>query len=309
MATTMNAEPANIETTHVDQNRESKSTRVRTLVEYLRTVLITLVVALFLKAFVVEAFRIPSGSMEATLHVGDFLLVNKLAYGIRTPRFIPLTNFTLPTWYAPIFRSVQRGDVIVFEFPGTGGVAGGREPVNYIKRCVGLPGDVVEIRDGQVFVNGVRFDFPPTAIPASAGGSSHLRHFVSPWGEDYTGERFGPVQVPKKGDRVTITAENLPRWSAVLQGEGHRLGLDAAGSVLIDGKPAAEYVVQRNYYFVMGDNRGNSLDSRAWGFVPEDHLIGEALLVYWSWDPEVAFSDIWNKLKSIRWERIGTIIR
>lgn len=303
----MNAETAHEETAHVGQKPESKSTRVRTFVEYLKTVLITLVVALFLKAFVVEAFRIPSSSMEATLHVGDFLLVNKLAYGIRTPRFLPLTNFTIPTWYVPVFRNVKRGDVVVFEFPG--GSAGAGEPVNYIKRCVGLPGDVVEIRDGQVFVNGERFDFPTTAIPPSSVGSSHHRSRLFPWGAGFSEYRYGPVRVPKKGDRVKLTVDNLSLWRTVIQREGHSLGFDAEGGLLIDGKPAKEYVVERNYFFVLGDNRANSLDSRYWGFVPEENLIGEALMVYWSWDPDVAVSDFGEKLNSIRWERIGTIIR
>ncbi|HXG37346.1 MAG TPA: signal peptidase I [Bacteroidota bacterium] len=305
----MNEETAHIEATQADQRTERRSTRVRTFVEYLKTVLMTLAVALFLKAFVVEAFRIPSSSMEATLLVGDFLLVNKLAYGIRTPRFIPLTNFTVPTWYAPIFRNVKRGDVVVFEFPGSMTSAEGGEPVNYIKRCVGLPGDVVEIRDGQVLVNGKRFDFPNTAIFSSSRGSSHHRPRLFPWGAGFSEHQYGPVHVPKKGDRVELTAENLSRWRTIIQGEGHSVTFDAAGGVLIDGGPAKEYVVERNYYFVMGDNRDNSLDSRYWGFVPEENLIGEALMVYWSWDPDVAVSDIWDKLNSIRWERIGTLIR
>jgi signal peptidase I len=305
----MNEETARIETTQADQSTVSKSTRTRTFVEYLKTVLITLAVALFLKAFVVEAFRIPSSSMEATLQVGDFLLVNKLAYGIRTPRFIPLTNFTVPTWYAPIFRNVKRGDIVVFEFPGSVGFTEEGEPVNYIKRCVGLPGDLVEIRDGHVFVNGERFDFPHTALFSSSVGSSHHRSRLFPWGAGFSERQYGPVHVPKKGDRVVLTGDNLSRWRTIIQGEGHSVGFDASGGVLIDGKPTKEYVVERNYYFVMGDNRGNSLDSRYWGFLPEENLIGEALMVYWSWDPDVAVSDVWDKLNSIRWGRIGTVIR
>lgn len=298
-----------VEAVSTAQSMRKNAARARTLLEYTKTVLITLAVALFLKAFVVEAFRIPSSSMEGTLHVGDFLLVNKLAYGIRTPRFIPLTNFVLPTWYAPVFRNPQRGDVVVFEFPGSADYADKGQPVNYIKRCVGLPGDDVEIRDGQVLVNGERFDFPHTATQAQSLGSPNHRGRLFPWGAGFTEDQYGPVHVPRKGDRVELTADNLSRWRIIIQGEGHSVGFDVSGGILIDGRPAKEYIVKRNYYFVMGDNRANSLDSRYWGFVPEENLIGEALMVYWSWDPAVAVSNVWDKLKSIRWGRIGTIIR
>jgi signal peptidase I len=291
---------------HPPVGEETLATRAR---EYLKTVLVTLLVALFLKSFVVEAFRIPSGSMEETLQVGDFLLVNKLAYGIRTPRFIPLTSFTIPTLYMPLFKHVQRGDVLVFEFPGSSDTGELDRPVNYIKRCIGLPGDVVEIQDGQVFVNGVSLGAPPTARVNDGSGISHRRSPLFPWGAGFTEDHYGPLRVPKKGDRVELTADNLSFWRSLILREGHALAVDSQGVVLVDGKPTTSYFVQSNYYFVMGDNRRNSLDSRYWGFVPEENLIGEALLVYWSWDPDVAASNLWEKLKSIRWNRIGTLIR
>jgi signal peptidase I len=135
------------ESTDSSLHREKNITL--TLIEYGKTIFITLLVALVLKLFVVEAYRIPSTSMENTLQVGDFLLVNKLAYGLHTPRRIPFTSTSLSSFTLPLFRGVHRGDVVVFEFPGGRDEVKPSESVNYIKRCIGLPGDTVEIRFGK----------------------------------------------------------------------------------------------------------------------------------------------------------------
>ncbi|HEY4611408.1 MAG TPA: signal peptidase I [Bacteroidota bacterium] len=307
----MSHESLQIESQQVEQPVEPKlAVRVRAAIGYLKTVLITLLVALVLKAFVIEAFRIPSSSMERTLLVGDFLLVNKLAYGIRTPRFIPLTNFAVSTMYLPVFKNVQRGDVVVFEFPGNGESAETEEPVNYIKRCIGLPGDVVEIHDGQVYINSSPQGLPRNAqLSESNGRSSHYRSRLFPWGAGFTEQHYGPLVVPKKGDQLELTIENLSMWRSLILRDGHTVELGEGSRIIVDGVPAQSYTVEQNYYFVMGDNRDNSLDSRYWGFVPEDNLIGEALMVYWSWDPDVAVSNLKDKLLSIRWKRVGTMIR
>jgi signal peptidase I len=282
---------------------------MRLALDYLKTVLITLVAALFLKSFVVEAFRIPSSSMEETLLVGDFLLVNKLAYTVRTPRFLPFTNAVLPTLSAPIFKHVNRGDVIVFEFPGFPDQTEREEPVNYIKRCVGLPGDMVEIQNGRVYVNDIAMGLPKYGRKSEQNGTSHHRSRLFPWGAGFSEYNYGPLRIPQKGDRLELSAATLGLWRSLIAQEGHTQGLNEGGETTIDGKPAGEYVVERNYYFVLGDNRDNSLDSRYWGFVPENNLIGEALFVYWSWDPDVPISNMADKLKSMRWNRLGTMIR
>lgn len=305
----MNEESVQVESIHAEPSTvASRGARARTILDYLKTVLVTLLVALTLKSFVVEAFRIPSSSMEETLLVGDFLLVNKLAYGIRTPRFIPLTNLTITTFYAPVFKSVKRGDVVVFEFPGSFDALDHDEPVNYIKRCIGLPGDVVVIDQGRVFVNGEPMGLTKHARQSDPHAAHH-RSRLFPWGAGFTEYQYGPLTVPKEGDEIEITEANFSMWRSLIMREGHKAELDQRNGILIDGMPVPRYRVQQNYYFVMGDNRENSLDSRYWGFVPEKNLIGEALVVYWSWDPDVAVSDLWDKLNSIRWERIGTIIR
>jgi signal peptidase I len=123
------------------------------------------------------------------------------------------------------------------------------------------------------------------------------------------GADYGPTFVPRQGDRIPLTVESVPAWKDFLEREQHRVEVSSDGKVLIDGKEQSEYPVQRNYYFMLGDNRGNSLDSRSWGFVPEDAIIGEALFVYWSWDPERSDDGERATSGNIRWDRIGMLIR
>ncbi len=277
--------------------------------DYVKTVLVTLAVAMVLKMFVVEAYRIPSGSMENTLLVGDFLLVNKLAYGARTPRTIPFTNVKLSGFTLPLVGGVERGDVVVFEFPQSP-EAESADQVNYIKRCIGLPGDTVLIREGSVFVNGKEMSLPPNAKKMRAGSSAWEMGIRSvPGGRGFTEDDYGPIVVPRKGDRLRLKGEAMEEWKALILQEGHRLYRGADDIVYVDGEQAEEYYVERDYYFVLGDNRHNSLDSRFWGFVPDDNLVGEALMIYWSWDPDITVMSARDKIASIRWNRIGSFIR
>ncbi len=279
--------------------------------EYAKVVLVTLLIALFLKTFVVEAFRIPSGSMENTLLVGDFLIVNKLAYGLRTPRYFPLTNVAMPVLTVPFLGHVHRGDVIVFEFPGAPDEVRPSENVNYVKRCVGLPGDTVRIVHGRVLVNDVDVKFPPYARPATEYffPRNSRRYRLYPPGSTFSEFNYGPLVIPKRGDNIILDSNSIQRWKVFIEREGHTVGEDDAQTIRIDGRPADHYTVERDYYFMMGDNRGNSLDSRFWGFVPEQNIIGEALVVYWSWDPELSVGSFVAKVNSIRWNRIGTLIK
>jgi len=281
------------------------------VLDYVKTFLVTLVVALLLKTFVVEAFRIPSGSMENTLLVGDFLLVNKLVYGLRTPRYVPLTNVAIPSVSLPPFKNVQRGDVIVFEFPGESEQREHGESVNYIKRAIGLPGDTVELRTGRVFINGRELTFPTHAKAGKGMRHPHWQrsYRLYPPGSGFTEDRYGPLVVPKRGDVIELSRANFDRWRTLIRREGHVPRITSDGKIMIDGIETSSYEVKRDYYFVLGDNRENSLDSRYWGFVSEDHLIGEALLVYWSWNPDIALSNFVDKIASVRWSRIGTFIR
>jgi signal peptidase I len=267
----------------LDQPEQTTSPPVRRrVISFFKTLLFTILVAFLLKIFVVEAFRIPSGSMENTLLVGDFLLVNKLAYGLKTPRYAPFTNLAIPSFTLPLFRGVRRGDVVVFEFPGkhTGELPSG--PEYYVKRCIGLPGDTINIRSGYVIVNGREVLLPShaksslvaeTAQADAVGMGQQLHPAID-------GNNFGPTIVPKKGDMIHLTPRTIVSWQKYIEREHHNVEVSSSGSIRIDGAETSRYVVEHDYYFMLGDNRGNSLDSRFWGFVPDDHLLGEALFLY-----------------------------
>lgn len=201
--------------------------------EYTEAIVIALVLAFFIRTFIVQAFKIPSGSMLPTLQIGDHLLVNKFIYGVKVP--------FAGTVIIP-FKKPHTNDIIVFKFPQN-------PKLDYIKRVVGVPGDTIESRDKTLFINGKRFEDPYGVYMSSA--------VIDP----AAGPRdsFGPITVPD--DKV----------------------------------------------FVMGDNRDNSFDSRFWGFVDYDAILGKALIIYWSWDVTEPLLSL-DRLTSIRWTRIGDII-
>jgi signal peptidase I len=211
--------------------------------EYAEALIIAIILALTIRVFFVQAFKIPSGSMIPTLLIGDHILVSKLAYGIQLPKdcefqmaFPPVTCFS--STIVMNFDPPQRGDVIVFRFPED-------ENKDFIKRLIGTPGDVIEIHNKNVLVNGEAFvdkEFTQRVDPGIIDGRINPR------------DNFGPITVPADS------------------------------------------------YFVMGDNRDQSLDSRFWGFVKMDKIKGRAFLVYWSWDGQGSWTD-W-----VRWNRIGKSI-
>ncbi|HWP34513.1 MAG TPA: signal peptidase I [Thermodesulfobacteriota bacterium] len=216
--------------------------------EWVETIAVFLIVFLVVRTFVVQAYKIPSGSMLPTLQIGDHILVNKFLYGIR----IPWSGTRLLA-----LRPPQRGDVVVFVPPD--------DPTkDFIKRIVAVPGDRVEVRAKRVYVNGelsteevhaVHQDGETSAVPPPALATDDCR-FPRPGAEAYR-DWFGPCVVPP----------------------GH--------------------------YFVMGDNRDRSQDSRFWGYVPLEAIKGKAFVIYWSWDSQ-AEGPIWRR---VRWSRIGDTIR
>lgn len=280
--------------------------------DFLKDVVFVLVAFFFLNSFVLASFEVPTGSMENEIMAGDFLFVNKFLYGGSTPRTVPFTNTRIPWFRVPGFRDVERGDVIVFEFPGYRDEVQPEEFQFYLKRAIGLAGDTVEIVNRVVRVNGkdapiprnIRFD----NMRVKERGAAQPGIF--PPGSDFNEDNWGPVVVPAKGMTVPLTPETLPRWQTFIAREGHRVQWTAEGTVLLDGKPADAYVVERDYVFGMGDHRDNSLDGRFWGFIPEENIIGTPMVVYWSWDPGIRFfSDPLGKLLTIRPGRIGNLIR
>lgn len=219
------------------------------------------ILAVIIKTSIVEAYKIPSQSMEDTLLVGDFLLANKFVYGMRMP---------LVDWRLPAIGEPEKGDVVIFIFPRDG-------VTKYIKRCVGTPGDTIMVKNKVLYVNSEVFENPP-----------HCKY----------------IDVNVDGQPVI-----QPRRAG---------GLDSRDNF-------GPYVVPEGCYFMMGDNRDNSFDSRYWGPVPYELILGEAMMIHWSWNdsaypsPEVSVSDplsvprlfIYNTIhffQKVRWERLFDII-
>lgn len=266
---------------------------------------------LFLNSFVIASFEVPTGSMENEIMTGDFLFVNKFIYGGSSPRNIPFTNVRLPYFTIPGFDDVERGDVIVFVFPGQRDESDPEEFSFYLKRCMAKGGDTLQVVDRVVYVNGEPVPFPRNVrfnmLSIKPAGEPDPRIF--PPGSNFNEDNYGPVVIPRKGDTLSVNRENVSQWRVFIEREGHRVSLGRNGTVMIDGRASETYVVERNYVFGMGDNRDNSLDSRFWGFIPEDDIVGSPLIVYWSWDPNIAIWDFPSKLSSILFDRIGRLVR
>lgn len=298
-----------IERKHKPEEQKPK-TFARKAKAFFKELGIVLGAFLVLNNFVLASFMVPTGSMENEVMAGDLLFVNKFIYGGTSPRNIPFTNVRLPWFRVPAVRDVEPGDVIVFVFPGYRDEVEPEEFTFYLKRCVGMPGDTILIVDRVLYVNGKQFPLPRNLkfnrygiLPRAEGTESIFPKGV-PWNED----NYGPLVVPKKGMAIPLSANNFAQWEVFIKREGHQVQL-ADGTVLIDGKEASEYIVERDYLFGMGDNRDNSLDSRYWGFIPKENLVGTPLIVYWSWNPDIPIYSLFDKLASVRFQRIGTVIK
>jgi len=339
-----------------------KKTQVR---EWADAIVFAMFAATLIRWATFEAFTIPTPSMENSLLVGDYLFVSKLHYGARTPKTplqVPLTHQTiwftdifvqggiksystlldLPTFRLPGFSHVKQGDVVVFNFPDEA------HPVdlktNYIKRCVAVAGDTIQLKNDVVFINSKHFkdpaeaqykyflecksaisdkrfakiginidytfqqgsgyfvdatlkqvellkkDFPEIVHIINTNEIIELNHPVYPNNPKHTKwntHNFGPLWIPKKGTEITLTEENVILYSKQIEYyEGNKnVVITDDYKVKIDGKIIDKYTFKQDYYFMMGDNRGNSQDSRFWGFVPADHIVGKAALIWMSKDP------------------------
>jgi len=213
--------------------------------EWVESLVVILLLALVIRSFIIAPFKIPSSSMVPTFEVGDYLFVSRYNYGFRIP-FTDIQFMTSPA---------ERGDVVVFDYPED-------RSKDYIKRIVGVPGDVIEYSNNELSVNGVKMPLKEEGVHS---------YFMADNSVDVSG----------------LFTEKL---------------MDVEHSVLRktysirDGR----WVVPENKYFVLGDNRNNSRDSRFWGFVPHEYLVGKALIIWWSWN---------SGTSNIRWERLGTIVK
>ena len=371
--------------------------------EWIDSIVFAVVAATLIRFFFFEAYTIPTPSMESSLMVGDFLFVSKLHYGVRTPQTplqVPLTHqkiwgtdipsylrwLDLPIKRLPGFSEVKQGDAVVFNVPNY--LPDGEAPVDlrtyYIKRCIGTPGKLLEIRDTQVYIDGKPMENPArmqheyllkvketlnddffnkyditngvdatgqpnfnwqevqlTSQDSSIVGlhdyvvntySSNIEEmkklpsFVSaeilkapkgtPDGEDsmtkddastamfgksyvWNKDNYGPLLIPKEGSTIQLDSMNVDKYKYVIKYyEGNKDVVIDGYTIKIDGKIIKSYTFKQDYYFMMGDNRHHSADSRYWGFVPADHVVGKAVFVWMSLDPNKSW------FSKIRWSRL-----
>ena len=291
---------------HKSNNISQSRNHQTTITSYLSP----LIIALLLITFVVQGYGVQSGSMENTVMTGDFVFANKFIYGAKSPQYLPFTNIRIPFFELPALTHPKTGDIVVFDWPGNRDQVKPDDHENYVKRCIGTPGDTVQVVNRILYVNHKLIPFPPnTKFEISTiYPKDYPDPAIFPKGSDFNQDNYGPIIVPQKGDIVKLNGISFARWQTFVEREGHTCELLGA-RVLVDNKPAATYTVERNYYFMMGDNRENSLDSRFWGFVPDESIIGKAVIVYWSWNPSIPDYELPAKIASIAWNRIGILVK
>ncbi|WP_378185041.1 signal peptidase I [Aquimarina sp. W85] len=379
---------------------QERSLKPRTAAgEWISSILFAVVAATIVHTYFIQPFTIPTGSLERTLLVGDFLFVSKFHYGARTPMTavsFPMVHDTIPVirtksylsnpqypyFRLPGFQNVERNDIVVFSWPidtvryfrdrsGMSFYKPIDKKSNYVKRCVGIPGDTLSIVDGYVHINGKRTELPDraqlqfsyrgttkrsgfnrqnlydrykikpnefgliSATEFSARGLTEeaaskfvnhpnvasLERAILPKGfkdsrifpnngkVDWNVDNFGPIYIPKAGTTIPMNLKNFSLFRRVIEVyEGSEIGINnkltvAGNQVLLNGNVIKNYTFKQNYYWMMGDNRHNSEDSRAWGYVPENHIVGKPVFIFFSYDTFA--KGLFNK---IRWERLFTTV-
>lgn len=246
------------------------------------------------RIFIADQFVIPSDSMSPTLQVGDRVWVNKLIAGARIYNDIDSVNSrNLQSWRTRGMRKVARNDVVIFNFPINDNKIGFKINYVYAKRCIALPGDSISIVDGYYKNNNYAHDLgymeaqhflnniPNNKLPNGIKYTMPHSYGRCPWNI----RRFGPLYVPRKGDVIHLNADNVLFYSMVLEFEtGKKFSVSSDGEVLADNIPMDYHIFTHNYYFTCGDNVMNSRDSRYWGFVPEEYIVGVVDFIPYSID-------------------------
>ncbi len=351
-------------------SEKPKKSKIR---EWLDAILFAVIVSTIVRGLLFSAYAIPSGSMEGTELTGDYLFVSKLSYGPRiafTPVSIPFlepeimggvktywSGIQLPYLRLPGLGEIKKGDIVVFNKPDEADTIYHKpvdERTTLIKRCQAAPGDILQIKNGQVYINGIAARNAPKQqtsytvttdgsqlnpqmlndlhvetlaqisqnqyimiIPADGmaefKGYSNIKsvqpviqsagqydesvfphNVMFKWNED----NFGPLTMPKKGMVIPLNDSTLILYSRAIRLYEHNQLQQNGTTVLVNGKPATQYTFKYNYYWMMGDNRHNSLDSRFWGYVPEDHVVGKAVVTWFSTDSTA------DLLHRVRWNRV-----
>lgn len=374
------------------------------------SILFAIVVATFVHTYFIQPFTIPSSSLEKSLLIGDFLFVSKVNYGPRVPMTTvaaPMVHDTLPfiktksylysdndttSWKnklqlpymrIPGFEKIKNNDIVVFNWPRDTLFhmylpADRRydKPIdkktNYVKRCVAIPGDKMQIIDGFVYINDKKLELPERAKPQysylltldttvnidldgildelqvtdrynyvsknrdtvgiasltfenaeklkSVTGIKSITRVIKKGREHgifpdqlhdgadetkyaWSGDNYGPITIPQAGKTVSLTIDNLPLYKILIREYEHNKLEVKGNDIYINGKKATSYTFQQNYYWMMGDNRHNSLDARYFGFTPENHIVGKPVFIWMSWD-----SNGKGILNKIRWERLFTTV-
>ncbi len=344
--------------------------------EWVDAIIFAVIAATIIRTFFIEAYTIPTPSMERSLLVGDFLFVSKLSYGPRipnTPISFPFTHNTLPLsnsksyieWpklsyhRLPGFGKIKNNDVVVFNWPAETMGRPVDKKENYIKRCIAIPGDTLRIISRQVYINGNAAGLPEKAeyfyfvkksdnsgfneeflrklhinlseirviapgvfvFPLTKESAEKIKDLpdveevrlftkqevqsmnlesrvISPADTMWTKDDFGPLYLPKRGATVTLNANNIGIYQKAIEDYEHNKVEVKNGKIYINDTETSQYTFKMDYYFMMGDNRDDSADSRYWGFVPEDHIVGKAVFIWMSWDSNAPF------YSKIRWNRL-----
>lgn len=277
----------------------------------IKSLLPTILVLFIITSSFIQGSRVPTPSMERTILTGDYTLINKLAYNLTTPRNIPFTNIELPFTEIIRWGDPKRNDIVVFEFPGNRDEIKNSAIENYVKRCIGVPGDTIEIIDRIVYVNGIEFKIPAHIqyLRTENYPAELYEQNIFPKGKKWNSDNYGPLVIPKKGDEIILNHQNIAQWETFINREFGKDVIEIVNDkIFINEKESVSYRVTDDYYFMMGDNRDNSLDSRYWGFVPRRNIIGKPLFVYFSWNSDLPWYNIPELISSIRLDRIGKLL-
>ena len=264
---------------------------------FFKLLLISILIAFTIKLFFYDVFKIPSASMENTLLPGDLIIANKLVYSFSTSKNIPILDIPIPSLRLFHWSKPERNDVVIFNFPLARRNSENLANEYFIKRVVGLPGEYVTVTKKQVTVNGKELAFPSKSLTdEKVYEVDEYEKQIYPQNVQWNRDNYGPILAPCKGMKINCNDSTLAYYLDLIREENFpAVVILSDNKIKINEVEREEYEFKQNYYFFMGDNRDDSYDSRYWGLLPEDNIIGKAAIVYFSKD---------ESTDSIRWGRM-----